>query len=211
MVKTSSPMVAADSTRPGMSAATASGFFDPGHAHHDQHDGERRHRGHGHEDAAQLKCSSSQPPTIGPSAIATPAMASHRPIARARSRLAVKMFEIRESVAGKVMAAPSPMTARAAIELRRTGGEPACQAGRAEHGQPGQQHPLPAEPVRQAAEDQQQRGEHQVVGVDHPLQLGGGGMQLAHQARAAPRSRSWYPLCSELDLTRALVRRRRSP
>ena len=64
---------------------------------------------------AQLKCSSSQPPTMGPSAIATPAMAPHRPMARARSRRAVKMFEMRERVAGKVMAAPSPITARAAI------------------------------------------------------------------------------------------------
>ena len=64
---------------------------------------------------AQLKCSSSQPPTMGPSAIATPAMAPHRPMARARSRRSVKTLEISERVAGKVMAAPSPITARAAI------------------------------------------------------------------------------------------------
>ena len=63
----------------------------------------------------QLKLSSSQPPTMGPSAIATPAIAPHRPMARARSRRWVKTFEISERVAGKVMAAPSPMTARAAI------------------------------------------------------------------------------------------------
>ena len=64
---------------------------------------------------AQLKCSSSQPPTIGPSAIATPALAPHRPIARARSARSVKTLEISESVAGKVIAAPSPITALAAI------------------------------------------------------------------------------------------------
>ena len=63
----------------------------------------------------QLKCSSSQPPTIGPSAIATPALAPHRPMARARSARPVNTFEIRESVAGNVIAAPSPITARAAI------------------------------------------------------------------------------------------------
>ncbi len=63
----------------------------------------------------QLKLSSSQPPTMGPSAIATPPMAPHRPMARARSRRWVKTLEINESVAGNVMAAPSPITDRAAI------------------------------------------------------------------------------------------------
>src|SRR5262249_6978539 len=68
-------------------------------------------------------------------------------------------------------------------QLRRGGGEPAGQAGGPDHGQPGQQHALAAEPVGQAAAGQQQRGEDQVVGVDDPLQLGGGGVQLAHQRR----------------------------
>ena len=129
----------------------------------------------------QLKCSSSQPPTMGPSAIATPAMAPHRPMARARSARPVKTFEIRESVAGKVIAAPSPITARAAMSCAGAGGEAARHAGRAEHGQARQQHALAAEPVRQAAERQQQRGEDEVVGVHHPLQLGGGGVQFADQ------------------------------
>jgi len=51
------------------------------------------------------------------------------------------------------------------------------------NGQSRQQHPLAAEPVGQAAEGQQQRGEDQVVGVDHPLQLRSGGVQLAHHGR----------------------------
>ncbi len=63
----------------------------------------------------QEKCWSSQPPTIGPRAIAMPAVAPHSPIARARSALCVNTFEISESVAGKTMAAPSPITQRAAI------------------------------------------------------------------------------------------------
>ena len=63
----------------------------------------------------QLKWASSQPPTIGPSAIATPATAPHRPIARARSRRSVKTLVSSESVAGNVIAAPRPMTALAAI------------------------------------------------------------------------------------------------
>ncbi len=64
---------------------------------------------------AQLKCSSSQPPTIGPIAMATPAIAPHKPMARARSLLSVKTLEISDSVAGNVMAAPSPITDRAAM------------------------------------------------------------------------------------------------
>ncbi len=57
----------------------------------------------------------SQPPTIGPSAIATPVVAPHSPIARARSERPVKMFEISDSVAGNTIAAPRPMKQRATI------------------------------------------------------------------------------------------------
>jgi len=59
--------------------------------------------------------SSSQPPAIGPSAIAMPAVAPHRPIARARSIRSVNTFEISDSVAGNTIAAPRPMKQRATI------------------------------------------------------------------------------------------------
>jgi hypothetical protein len=60
-------------------------------------------------------CSSSQPPTIGPTAMPTPVVAPQSPIARARSLRSVKTFVRSDSVAGKINAAPMPMTARAAI------------------------------------------------------------------------------------------------
>src|SRR4051795_7032184 len=63
----------------------------------------------------QSKASSSHPPTIGPSAIAAPVLAPHRPIASARSRRSVNTCVSSDSVAGKTIAAPTPMTARAAI------------------------------------------------------------------------------------------------
>ena len=63
----------------------------------------------------QEKCCSSQPPAIGPSAMAAPAVAPHNPIARARSRRSTNTLEISESVAGKIIAAPRPMTQRATI------------------------------------------------------------------------------------------------
>ena len=47
--------------------------------------------------------------------MATPATAPHKPMARARSFRSVKTLEISDSVAGNVMAAPSPITDLAAI------------------------------------------------------------------------------------------------
>ena len=64
---------------------------------------------------SQPSRSNSQPPTIGPSAMPMPVVAPQRPIARARSARSVKTLVSRESVAGKISAAPSPITARAAI------------------------------------------------------------------------------------------------
>ena len=67
-------------------------------------------------------------------------------------------------------------------QLTDGGGERACEAGRAEHPKAGQQHSLASQPVGQAARDQHKRGEDQVVGVHHPLQVRGSGAGLPHQA-----------------------------
>ena len=63
----------------------------------------------------QSEISSSQPPTIGPSAIAAPVVAPHKPIARARSPRSVNTLVSSDSVEGNTIAAPTPITARAAI------------------------------------------------------------------------------------------------
>ena len=63
----------------------------------------------------QSDSSSSQPPTIGPSAIAAPVVAPHRPIARARSPRSVNTFDSSDSVEGNTIAEPIPITARVAI------------------------------------------------------------------------------------------------
>ena len=181
MVKTSSAMVADDSSSPGMSGAAASGSFDAGTVSAARITATAATGAMAMKMLAQLKCSSSHPPAIGPIAMATPEIAPHRPMARARSLRSVKTLESSESVAGKVMAAPSSHHGPGRDELRRVGREATSQAGGPEHGQPGQQHALAAEPVGQAAEGEQQRGEDEVVGVDDPLQRSGGGMQLAHQ------------------------------
>ena len=61
------------------------------------------------------KCSRSQPPTIGPKATPIPTVAPHTPIALARSTRSVNTLDRIDSVLGKTMAAPTPITARAAI------------------------------------------------------------------------------------------------
>src|SRR5215472_16690967 len=59
--------------------------------------------------------SSSQPPAIGPSAIPTPALAPHSPMASARWRRSVNTLVSSDSAEGNIIAAPSPITARAAV------------------------------------------------------------------------------------------------
>ena len=113
IVKISRAIAAVDSARPGKSRAAASGFFDVGTLTATSAAAAAATGPMAKKMLAQLKCSSSQPPTIGPSAMATPALAPHRPMARARSARPVKTLVISESVAGKIMAAPSPITALA--------------------------------------------------------------------------------------------------
>ena len=71
------------------------------------------------------KCSSNQPPLIGPTATPTPTMAAHSPIALARATGWVNMLVISPNVVGKITAAPTPMAARAAI---RASAEFTCAA-----------------------------------------------------------------------------------
>ncbi len=61
------------------------------------------------------KCSSSQPPVTGPSATLSPAVAAQIEIAVARSAGRVNTLTRIASVAGKMRAAPTPISARAPI------------------------------------------------------------------------------------------------
>jgi len=68
-------------------------------------------------------------------------------------------------------------------QLARGRGQSAGNAGDSEHAQPGQQKAFAAEAVAETAGGQQQRSEHEVVGIDDPLQLRVRRMQLANQRR----------------------------
>ena len=104
---------------------------------------------------------SSQPPMIGPSAIATPVIAPHKPIARARSPRSVNTLVSSDSVEGNTIAAPTPITAARRDQRAGAVHQPARQARQAEDRQAGEQHPLAPEPVRQAARGQHRPSEQQ--------------------------------------------------
>src|ERR1700722_4107549 len=115
MVKTSKPAAAVDNSRPLTSSRSPRAGFEAGTAAAASRMPAAATGPIATKMLDQLKCSSSQPPSVGPGAIATPPFAPHSPIARARSARPVKTLEISDSVAGNVIAAPRPMTARAAI------------------------------------------------------------------------------------------------
>ena len=127
------------------------------------------------------KCSSSAPPTIGPNATAMPDVAPQIPSAFCRSDGSGKTLVRMARLAGKMKAAATPISARAAIS------EPVvCDArGRrreqAEEDQADLHGALAAQPVPDAAAGQQQAGEGQAVGVDDPLQRRDGRAQVAVQ------------------------------
>ena len=93
----------------------------------------------------------------------------------------MKMFAISDSVEGKIAAAPMPMNARAAINWFGVDASAPRQAPCSEDRQAGEQHAFAPEAVAQAAGRKDEGGEYQAVGIDHPLELGRGRAELAHQ------------------------------
>jgi hypothetical protein len=82
------------------------------------------------------------PPTIGPSAIAAPVIAPHKPIASARSRRSRNTFEISDSVEGNTIAAPTPITARAAISASVLSVSPPARLAKPKTARPASSIPL---------------------------------------------------------------------
>ena len=116
-----------------------------------------------------------------------PCVAPQSPIARARSRRSVNTLVSSDSVAGKISAAPSPITARAAISSPGLFPSPPAKLEAAEDDQPGDQHALAADPVAEVAGGEHEGGEHQVVGIDDPLELRVRRVAAPAPASAAPR------------------------
>ena len=152
----------------------------------EQHDEQRDHRADRH----QRQEHTSPPgvleePATGdrPEGDAHTRVAPQRPMARARSPRSVKTFVMSESVVGKMIAAPSPMIAPHGDQLPRRVAQRTEQAPRGEDRKTGEQRAFSADAVGDGPGREHQRGEHEVVRVDDPLELAGRGVELADQRR----------------------------
>ena len=111
------------------------------------------------------------PPSTGPTATATPVIAPKTPNAMPRSRPWNACASSASEVANMI-APPMPWAPARDREERRAGREPARKrAGREDHDPDREQQPPPVQ-VGERAGGEQERGERQRVGVDHPLQIG---------------------------------------
>ena len=127
------------------------------------------------------KCSSSQPPVTGPSATLSPAVAAQIEMAAARSRGSGEDVDEQGERGGEDQRRTDAHQRPRADQLVGVGGEGAEPTEQPEPGHADQQRPFAAEAVAEAAGGEQETGEDERVGVDDPLQLGGGGAELTHE------------------------------
>ncbi len=99
---------------------------------------------------SQPRPSTSTPPRIGPTRVATPAVAPHNDIALPR-RCAGKMRVMMAIVCGVIIAAPRPWHDPGQDQPLDGVGQPAPQRREREHGQPGEVEPASARTGRRAA------------------------------------------------------------
>ena len=93
------------------------------------------------------------------------------------------MLAMIESVAGMISAAPIPIAARTPITWLAESATEGAEAREAEYRDACLKRELAPEAVPERPEDEQKAGEHEQVRVDHPLQLGRGGVELVLQRR----------------------------
>ena len=115
----------------------------------------------------------------GPRASARPDTAAHTPSASARVSRSGYTCLMMESVPGSLAAAPIPMidpTGDEPIDVARQRGHDGAAT---EDGDADQHDPLAAEDVAEHPGDEHEAGECERVAVDHPLQRGDPGVQIA--------------------------------
>ncbi len=95
---------------------------------------------------SQPRVSTSTPPRIGPTSVATPAAAPHSAIAEPRRSIG-KMRVMTAIVCGVIIDAPRPWATRAAISPSMRGGQPARQRGEGEDREADEVEVLRAEAV----------------------------------------------------------------
>ena len=117
------------------------------------------------------------PPSGGPTRPATAPPTAQTPRALARRRVGERLTDQRHR-GRQHDRRPAPWAHRAATSAAVVGANAHAADVSPEQGDAEGQRRLGADPVRQVAGEQQQRGEHQGVAVDHPLLPGGAAAQL---------------------------------
>ena len=110
------------------------------------------------------------PPNSTPAAAPLPPIAPQIPSALFRSAPSSKVVMMIASVAGEMIAAPSPCTARAAISTPIEPASPQASDATENSATPDHEHAPPPEQVGGAAAEQQEAAERDRVGDQHPLQ-----------------------------------------
>ena len=116
---------------------------------------------------SQPSASTRTPPRIGPTSVATPAVAPHSAIAWPR-RSAGKIRVMIAIVCGVIIAAPRPWTTRATISISMVPVSPHHSDASVKTVRPMQVEVLRAEAVTEPAGDQHRHGVRQQVGAGHP-------------------------------------------
>ena len=128
---------------------------------------------HSHE-----RASVSRPPSSRPTAPPPPEIAAKAPSALARSGPSGTVVVMMLSAAGETSAAPRPCSARAATRKPGEVARPSSSEASGEQRDADQEQAATAEEVAGAAAEQQEAAEDQHVGVDDPLEVGGGEVQV---------------------------------
>ncbi len=142
-----------------------------------------RRRARGAGTSAASRRSSSRPPKTRPKQKPLAPNALKIASALLRDGPSVNVVVIRESAAGTVNAAATPLRKRAAISSVPSSTIPPSERGEREHGQRAEQHAPAAEQVGRAAAEQQHAAEAEHVRGDDPLQLGGGQTEIGLDRR----------------------------
>ena len=133
--------------------------------------------------APHQKCSTSQPPTIGPSAAPPEKPAAQMATASRRRLGSGKMLRIRDRVDGISMAPKNPSPARPAISHSALGAKAVDGRDGSETRAADEEQPAAADPVAQAAHRHEEAGQDQGIGVDDPEQFDAGGVEAARDGR----------------------------
>ena len=128
------------------------------------------------------KWSSRKPPTTGPMARPIAPNTVHAAIAAPRSSGGYSVATM-ASAGAITPAAPTPMRARGADQRRGRRCERGDGARHPEQRVADEEHGAAAVAVGEPAAEHQQPGEHDVVAVDHPLQVARGGVELMADER----------------------------